>query len=398
MKKLILFVIIGFVTSIVHGDVQEKGLKNREAYTIDAVRYPELAKFEQKHFCSIDTKQERVFSKGTDIARIENADRMKKIIAIHKLDRLSVAQKYLSCSGPGNCEVIAKAVVQNDDNQKRLSLVEVQQLAVIAEEAGFRDWSPNLLRDDAGKLIFIDTEDSSFYSGVYLGNWIIPTNCKAINVKNLLMLGMEPEAETWVINRSNELLQSFGGIFPRQALPENEKYADSSIDFARVKEEFEIFQKEEPIKDLVATGACKNGLLAIKGMGKTLEKSEKIRSAIIAAKRNGKQIDLSGADCSNLDLSNMDLSDINFSSVRAENMKISGSDISRADFSNAMVWGMKMRNIKGIDTATFRGAKRVEDINNLCNDYDDDINDEEETVQLRKILKGKSSKKTRWFW
>lgn len=378
-KVAIGLVAAGLTTGIAFSDEREVGNnKNSPNCPIDSARYPELAKFAKKHSGSIDAARD-IYKKGLEIDRIDNADRMKKVIATYKLDHLGVAQKYLSCTGTGQCDVIAEGVVEakQDDSfffwkkEKLLSLIEVQQLVKFVEETGFRDWGradPNLLRDDKGKLIFIDTENSSFFR--QHSDEKLPKPCKAVYVLNLghyYYSQMEPEAQKWFQEKVDELSKSPEGVAEYKPLHVNKQYEAPEYDLIKVKTELANFIEEEPIRTLSETGICKNHHFRL-GMGRynyvtpTIEESQKIRDAIMQAKRNGKKIDLSGSNCTILDLSDMDLSDIDFIEITGFDMKISGSNIAGANFSRARLWKSEMFNVKGLDTANFFGARYIKDI------------------------------------
>ena len=123
--------------------------------------------------------------------RVVNAERLRRFIAQHRLTRLDVAKKYIyKLEGiwinKGTCVVrldgkwiVLAEKINFKPQQLELSLQEVQQLAVVAEKALYRDWGfaraiedgkkyagNNWVRSEkTGKLVCIDTEDRSFEAG-----------------------------------------------------------------------------------------------------------------------------------------------------------------------------------------------------------------------------------------
>ena len=112
---------------------------------VDAVKYPEFAKFVKKYRCSAEIEQQvknnaqhqkRVqdsvsrytsipfYNKGPRIDRIINAERMKKVIEINKLDRLAVPDKCLCHMYEDEWNVIAKKVTTDDEEPLNISLLE----------------------------------------------------------------------------------------------------------------------------------------------------------------------------------------------------------------------------------------------------------------------------------
>jgi hypothetical protein len=123
--------------------------------------------------------------------RVVNAERLRRCIARHGLNRLEVVKKYIyKLEGlwinEGTCAlrldgkwIVLAEKVNFKPQQLELSLQEVQQLAVLAEKTLYRDWGfaraigngpkyagNNWVRSEkTGKLVCIDTEDRSFEEG-----------------------------------------------------------------------------------------------------------------------------------------------------------------------------------------------------------------------------------------
>ncbi len=227
---------------------------------VDSKEYPELVKFIRKYglphiFCKEAGKYKEnikhvhygivkdlpdFFLKDDDIARIINAERMRRCIHVNKLDQLDVPKKYLGKVGD-SWRVFAEKI--NSPGEKMISLKETQQLATLAEEIGFGDWGTNWSHDDNNKFVCFDTEDFSFR---YWGR----KDCK---VKSLMALGynflkyMEVEAQEWLIERIKKLKNCAEDISGDISLDSNTKYDDPEIDFEEVKKEFESLKEKYKI-------------------------------------------------------------------------------------------------------------------------------------------------------
>ncbi len=342
---------------------------HNDEYKIDPVVYPMLAKVVTE-FSGVIEPTQRVYNKGDDFRRVFNAAAIKKVISKNDLDCLDVAKKYISCTGPGNCQVLAQEV-QGHSPIQLLSVREVEQLVTLVFETGFQDWDFNVIRDKySKKLVFIDTEDASFSAfipdSMMIQGQILPSSSKAAHVftlRNSLHELMEPEAQIWMQKKIDELLKSPEGLTEVTAIFLNKKNDDHSIDFSQFKAEFKVFQQDEPIKHLAQMGLCNNCSVTIKSWSYgTIEQSQKVRDAIMQAKSKGKHIVLRGFTCRSLNLSNMDLSGIDFSNSKMDWADISGSNIAGANFSNAYLYKMKMNNVQGLNTAVFAGAQCIDDL------------------------------------
>lgn len=210
-------------------------------------RYPELEKFMTKHRCSTDDESNQTqHHVKYDINRIINAERMKQVIAQEKLDRLQVAEKCLCKTGAGRFDVLSKQVsfTSQRPNDGKLSLIETQQLATLAEKTGFRDWVGNFDWDTTGRLVIYDTENDSFVVGRVRGvqGYELPAHCKFNFVASLMVYQhcMVPEAQEWLSERLTELLDSKEGVSEVVILPSNSAY-DINVDFEKVKEQLRAY-------------------------------------------------------------------------------------------------------------------------------------------------------------
>jgi len=196
---------------------------------IDANR----ADLEHKYFKRIK-KIPGLMIKGYDITRVINAQRMRRCIEMFNLDQLDVAQKYFY--KVGETWRIFACYVEPHSEQPLLNLIQVQQLAKLAEETGFRDWYPNWYFDKRGKFTCIDMEDRSFVGG--------PLNrtkgTKAEFVKSLLRLehDMEPEALQWLQDRITTLQNSPEGTVQCPRLMDNTQFDEPEINIVKVKQYF----------------------------------------------------------------------------------------------------------------------------------------------------------------
>ena len=233
---------------------------------IDAIKYPEFAKFVKKYRCSAEIEQQvqkedgnikhigndvyeykeiPFMNKGRSIDRIINAERMKKVIAVHKLDRIDVPDKCLCKMHENDWNVIVGKVKQKKDRLD-ISLVETQQLSKLMEETLYLDThSGNLMRGTQNEIIIIDTEDRSFFRsgtafmGVFKKQYLRPLieeNCD------------KGQSKEWLSDRmalDNKIDIIFWRLlYGPMSLRNNRQYDDADIDFEKVKEEFAAFNRE----------------------------------------------------------------------------------------------------------------------------------------------------------
>lgn len=251
-------------------DVEELFLHNG----LDPKVYPELVKFIKKYRCSFDLEMQILFTrslqglpdynmtknaggghgfkfsprnhfsamsgffmKGSAIDRIVNAERMKKVIEINKLDCLKVADKCLAIRAGDLC-VIGKEIKVGDQNEK-ISVREVQQLVQFAKLTGYLDWQfgGNVMRDSDGKLVFIDTEDRSYLSYYFSNSHI---------VMHILYswLPLDRNAFAWLRDEEKKLNNEINE-FKTTPLFGNPAYdAEIGIDFEAVKKEYVKLQQD----------------------------------------------------------------------------------------------------------------------------------------------------------
>lgn len=262
-KRLFFLVFSAMYVVCISADQQE----------VDAVKYPNFAKLITKYSCSKETQRlvqayhhdiKSVYEgfindgciisdemntfiyqnipyikKHFDVTRIKNAQRLEKVIKRFELDRLRVAKKCIAKDQQG-WFIVAEKI---DSTQLYpFSLEEIQQLAKIVEETGFSDWGSNIVRDEDGILVFIDTEDVSFTFG---GGH---KKSKANIFKYAFYSDdkMEPEAARWLKNRIKKLRN----VTFDQLLCFDTQYDDASINFEKVIIEYQRWQKAERFKKL----------------------------------------------------------------------------------------------------------------------------------------------------
>lgn len=195
----------------------------------ELVKYPELSKLVEMYRCSeqVLANQDAYvykssFHNSDQLHRIVNAERMKRMIEQEGLDRLYVPDKCI-CGfrrvftwkkegdlmnrvivQEGLGGIMAKKIDGNlNDGWSRLSLIEVKQLAKLAEKTGYYDWHPgNYIRDSQGRLALIDTEDRSFMEK--------GSQYKFLRSLWYSRLGdyMEPDAQKWLKSRIRELSET----------------------------------------------------------------------------------------------------------------------------------------------------------------------------------------------
>ena len=242
------------------------------------------------------------FIKGSSIDRIINAERMNKYLKDNKLHGFKVATECLTCKD-GSINVVSEKI-KIGDQDKKMSLQEVQNLVKISEDTGYWDWQfgRNVMRDVEGRLVFVDTEDISYnpvglfdnmkFIGITEQDLFFLKGNKGIRIAFMLTLidNMEQEAGIWFIKKlmhysfehiKNQLLASFGNELQivlnqdQQELVLNEQQQkesmklivdfverfnawegvviplseksqyDTDIDFEQVKREFKDFQNSQ---------------------------------------------------------------------------------------------------------------------------------------------------------
>ena len=243
---------------------------------VDPKSYPELVKFIKKYRCSFDLEMQVQFTrslqglpnysmtksapgghsfkasptnefkalsgffiKGPAIDRIINAERMKKVIEKNHLDCLKVADKCLAIRAGDLC-VIGKEIKVGDQN-KKISLKEIQQLAQLAQQSGYTDWqiTRNIIRDVDGKLVFVDTENVGYgsYDTVYTKGYMVSILLFSIRISQI-----DEDASEWLKSEDHRLRVTKQVAFYN--LPHNPQYdAEIGIDFEAVKKEYAKLQE-----------------------------------------------------------------------------------------------------------------------------------------------------------
>ena len=230
------------------------------------------------------------FIKGSSIDRIINAERMNKYLKDNKLHGFKVATECLTCKD-GSINVVSEKI-KIGDQDKKMSLQEVQNLVKISEDTGYWDWQfgRNVMRDVEGRLVFVDTEDISYNPMADKNSVHIPVISesqivliKGDKAKRIVRLGMsiadiEEDAQRWLQSKINgygfeefenqqralfqgedlneerrkNLMKSAMDFMKKIAdqegvvipLSENSQY-DTDIDFEQVKREFKDFQNSQ---------------------------------------------------------------------------------------------------------------------------------------------------------
>lgn len=167
------------------------------------------------------------FIKNEEISRIINATRMQSFISKDHLHCLYVPNKYVY--KVNNVVKVFVEYIEPGDSSQPLSLQEVQQLAMFVEKTGYGDFGfnhSNVIRDKYNRLVFIDTEDNSFFDNGFsdLYYWLV----------NLRFQEMTVEAATWVEDHNNAYHQSDQAL-DYQVLSQNSEFDDYEIDYEIVK-------------------------------------------------------------------------------------------------------------------------------------------------------------------
>jgi hypothetical protein len=137
---------------------------------------------------------------------------LQHFINKHNLTCLRVAKKYVYPIDEV-IVVFTQKVFIGSKPLVPLSLQEVQQVAFLAEETGYKDFGwfdfdANLKRDTDDKIVFIDTENRSFYAGIQCLS-SIPKKSRAQALYSLLFYNncMTQEAVDWLKNRLAHVLE-----------------------------------------------------------------------------------------------------------------------------------------------------------------------------------------------
>jgi len=184
-----------------------------------------------------------VYLKDYDIYRVINAQKMGRCIAMRKLDLLAVPDKYFYRIGD-SWRVLVEHV-EGDANPPLLSLPVVQQLTILTEETGYRDWGWanwvfGVQGKFKGKFVCRDMELASFGTLVNGGCIDPTTGTKAAFVEGVLQYKnvMEPKALQWLQGRIAELQKSPAGLAKSLTLVSSTQFDDPEIDSATVKNHY----------------------------------------------------------------------------------------------------------------------------------------------------------------
>ena len=241
---------------------------------VDAELYPEFAKFLSRYRCSqelaIENAPDQFLVKSgclsyhdcdgakgclvdTSLERIINAQRLKNYIKEQELKHIDVAQKCLHKTADEKLVVVASRVSVAKNQQH--TLAGVKELSRLVKDTHFCDWGLdimpskcerdehglNVLRNQDGQYVFIDTENKSFGEGIqndsrYSANKHTLIQELAIYCDDQTIT---PEAAQWLTQElwKTKIMVMLGqkrGI----GLYENSKYDDPGIDFNQVAREY----------------------------------------------------------------------------------------------------------------------------------------------------------------
>jgi hypothetical protein len=158
------------------------------------------------------------------IYRIINAERMRECIRRNKLTKLAVPRKYIYKLD--DQWIIVTKYIHANNERKKLTLEEAQQLVLMAEETGYSDWGVNLadniiIDKDTGKIAFVDTENGSF------------SECPSLFFLCSLEKFLDESAKKWLRNHIDELNKDRHHPQPRL-----EKLDKHNLDLTQVAHEY----------------------------------------------------------------------------------------------------------------------------------------------------------------
>ena len=179
-------------------------------------------------------------SKGRDVERLINTERMRACKQRNKLSCLDMPHKCI-CQVDGHLVVFAKKVNFDSEQKLKLTFDELNQLVTLTKETAFVDWNfgNNWVRDlDTKKLVCIDMENGSFKRDA------LPMKVENIiwylKSKVLEKAGVECDQEQEVAPFFEKYEDTFGSL-EVQDLSTNPEYdKDIGIDFEAVKKELSL--------------------------------------------------------------------------------------------------------------------------------------------------------------
>jgi len=188
------------------------------------------------------------YNKESNVFRMINAIRAKKIIEAHDLNLLDVPQKCLvrdkalfasSTRGiPWGYHNTWTVIAQNIKgyNVRDITLSEAQQMAQFVEKTGYQDFGGhdmNIKRDrTTNKIVFIDLEKASFSSPY------VDTQLKLIsNLIAYTSSAMTPDALSWLKQYSEKIKKAEPNT-PIKRIYSNQQYDDLDIDLTKVASQF----------------------------------------------------------------------------------------------------------------------------------------------------------------
>lgn len=198
------------------------------------------------------------------IHRVVNAERLRRCIRHHNLHCLEVVKKYLYrvtgiwlSKKTGAVRLDGKWIVLAEKidftpQKLHLSREELQQLAILAETALYRDWGVaraidggeryagnNWVRNiKTGKLTCIDTEDRSFEAGtgVNISGCTVKVILDYLSDELLQDCKCRFRARRWLRKRKKKM----GAIVLGKSLNHSTEYDDPDLNFEQVKREWTI--------------------------------------------------------------------------------------------------------------------------------------------------------------
>ncbi len=242
---------------------------------IDPIKYPQITKFIEKYRCTPEVEQliaensdavEQLgngvlkyknipyFNKGAAFDRIKNAKRLEKVIQEHGLDAIRVAQKWL-CQVDQKWVVIAEKITVSSQPVYPLTQQELEQLTKLTELTGYWDYLKdpryeNIVRDEQGYLVIIDTEDRGFcFSCREAAVRVMENMLNERYAHHKIGLQLNLQTRQWVAKQREQV------IFPSTqqftpTLPDNTSYDDPEINFELLEAEYLCLQKEIEVEKM----------------------------------------------------------------------------------------------------------------------------------------------------
>ncbi len=250
----------------------------------DLQKYPQLITFIEKYRCpahlELAARQEilllqaqdfqdiarlscGLYLKGFEFDRIINAVYLHNVIKKHHLTCCMVPEKYV-CKVGDFYKVVCQRLEIQRLLPKSLTLEEVKQLAVIAQETGYGDWHTGNIVRCHGKIAFIDTENLSFRIRAYCGIEVdFPEftqffndlhdddqyNCKFVFLCGLyacMQSFMKPDAKAWLADYLQTMFkEKKATYFSPVTMLYDTKLVLADIDFNKVTCEYVLYHLQK---------------------------------------------------------------------------------------------------------------------------------------------------------